>query len=84
MKQRTIELSFNNREEMFIFPINPAELEFTEPHNNQRITLLNIGEVSPDIGPFTKYPPIGNPLETGNSNQWLERPPVQSYTWCLQ
>ncbi len=46
MKQWTIELSFNNREEMFVLPINPAEFEFTEPHNNQRITLLNIGEVN--------------------------------------
>lgn len=46
MKQRTIELSFNNHEEMFNLPINPAEFEFTEPHNNQRITLLNIGEVN--------------------------------------
>ncbi len=46
MKQRTIELSFNNHEEMFVLPINPAEFEFTEPHNSQRITLLNIGEVN--------------------------------------
>ncbi len=46
MKRRTIELSFNNHEEMFELPINPAEFEFTEPHNNQRITLLNIGEVN--------------------------------------
>ena len=46
MKQRTIELSFNNHAEMFNLPINPAEFEFTEPHNNQRITLLNIGEVN--------------------------------------
>lgn len=46
MKQRTIELSFNNHEEMFNLPINPAEFEFTEAHNNQRITLLNIGEVN--------------------------------------
>lgn len=46
MKRRAIELSFNNHEEMFILPINPAEFEFTEPHNNQRITLLNIGDVN--------------------------------------
>lgn len=46
MKQRTIELSYNNHEEMFDLPINPAEFEFTEGHNNQRITLLNIGEVN--------------------------------------
>lgn len=46
MKQRTIELSFNNHEEMFELPINPAEFEFTEAHGNQKITLLNIGEVN--------------------------------------
>ncbi len=45
MKERTIELSYNNHEEMLILPINPKQFEFTEPHNNQKITLLNIGEV---------------------------------------
>lgn len=44
MKERTIEFSYNNHEEMFTLPINPAQFEFTEPHNNQKITLLNIGE----------------------------------------
>ncbi len=46
MKERIIELSYNNHEEMFELPINPEEFEFTEPHNNQRITLLNIGEAN--------------------------------------
>lgn len=46
MKRRTIELSYNNHEEMFDLPINPAEFEFTEAHNNQKITLLNIGEAN--------------------------------------
>lgn len=44
MKTRTIELSYNNHEEAFVLPINPQEFEFTEPHNNQKINLLNIGE----------------------------------------
>ncbi len=44
MKSRTIELSYNNHEEAFVLPINPQEFEFTEPHNNQKINLLNIGE----------------------------------------
>ena len=46
MKNRIIELSYNNHEEMFELPLNPEEFEFTEPHNNQRITLLNIGEAN--------------------------------------
>lgn len=44
MKQRIIELSYNNHQEAFTLPINPLEFEFTESQNNQRITLLNIGE----------------------------------------
>ena len=44
MKQRIIELSYNNHEEMFNLPINPSEFEFSETQNNQKITLLNIGE----------------------------------------
>lgn len=46
MKRRIIELSYNNHEEMFQLPINPEKFEFTESHNNQKITLLNIGEVN--------------------------------------
>ena len=39
-------ISYNNHEEMFNLPINPTEFEFTEGQNNQKITLLNIGEVN--------------------------------------
>lgn len=46
MKQRIIELSYNNHEEMFDLPINPSEFEFSEAQNNQKITLLNIGEAN--------------------------------------
>lgn len=46
MKRRIIELSYNNHQEAFTLPINPTEFEFTDPQNNQRITLLNIGEVN--------------------------------------
>lgn len=46
MKKRVIELSFNNHQEAFTLPINPSEFEFTETQNNQRITLLNIGEAN--------------------------------------
>ena len=46
MKQRIIELSYNNHEEMFTLPINPSEFEFSEAQNNQKITLLNIGEAN--------------------------------------
>lgn len=46
MKRRIIELSYNNHEEMFDLPINPEKFEFTEAHNNQRITLLNVGDIN--------------------------------------
>lgn len=46
MKQRTIELSFNNHQEMFTLPINPVAFDFSEAQNNQRITLLTIGEAN--------------------------------------
>lgn len=45
-KQRIIELSYNNHEEAFVLPINPAEFEFSLSQNNQRINLLNIGEAN--------------------------------------
>lgn len=45
-KDRIIELSYNNHEEAFVLPINPAEFEFTGGQNNQRINLLNIGEAN--------------------------------------
>lgn len=46
MKTRTIELSTDNRAAVMVLPINPPEIEFTAPQLNQRITLLNIGEVN--------------------------------------
>ena len=38
-KDRIIELSYNNHEEAFVLPLNPAEFEFTGGQNNQRINL---------------------------------------------
>lgn len=43
---RTIELTFNNRAEGFTLPINPKSFELSEASLNQKITLLNIGEVN--------------------------------------
>lgn len=45
MKTRKIELSIDNRRESIILPVNPATVEFQESQQNQKITLLNIGEV---------------------------------------
>lgn len=44
--ERTIELTFNNREEGFTLPINPKTVEFSEANLNQKITLLNVGEIN--------------------------------------
>lgn len=44
--KRVFELSINNREEVFTLPINPASFELVEDNLNQKITLLNIGEVN--------------------------------------
>ena len=46
MKNRTIELSAENRNEVIVLPINPTTVEFTEAQLNQKITLLNIGEAN--------------------------------------
>ncbi|MCM1212908.1 MAG: LysM peptidoglycan-binding domain-containing protein [Lachnospiraceae bacterium] len=46
MKNRIIELSANNREQVIELPVNPATVEFTEKQLNQAITLLNIGEAN--------------------------------------
>lgn len=43
---RTIEITFNNRSEGFVLPINPKTIELSEQNLNQRITLLNIGEIN--------------------------------------
>ena len=69
MKQRIIELSYNNHEEMFNLPINPSEFEFSEAQNNQKITLLNIGEVNL----------IGHRgLVTGSLSSWRSGKPAHS------
>ncbi|MEG2350718.1 MAG: LysM peptidoglycan-binding domain-containing protein [Hungatella sp.] len=46
MKNRKIELSVNNREEVIELPINPATVEFTETQLNEKVTLLAIGEAN--------------------------------------
>lgn len=46
MKQRTIELSSDNRRQRITLPVNPKELEFAEEQLNEKLTLLNIGEVN--------------------------------------
>lgn len=43
---RTIEITFNNRAEGFVLPINPKTFELAEQNLNQKITLLNIGEIN--------------------------------------
>ncbi len=44
--ERIIELSFNNREDVFILPINPPEMVFTSRQMNQKINLLDTGEIN--------------------------------------
>ena len=46
MKNRVIELSVRNREEVIVLPVNPPSVEFTEKQLNQTISLLNTGEVN--------------------------------------
>ncbi len=41
-----IDLSFNNREEGFVVPINPPELEITSTQANKRVSLVNLGEIN--------------------------------------
>lgn len=43
---RSIELTYNNREEGFLLPINPSSFEFIESHLNQTTTILDIGEIN--------------------------------------
>lgn len=43
---RTIEITFNNRAEGFVLPINPKTFELSEQNLNQKVTLLNIGEIN--------------------------------------
>ncbi len=44
--KRIIEMTFNNREEGFILPINPQTLEISEANKNTKIDLLNVGEIN--------------------------------------
>ncbi len=44
--ERIIEITFNNREEGFILPINPPTLEISEANKNNKLDLLNIGEIN--------------------------------------
>lgn len=41
-----IELSFNNHEESFVIPINPATIEITQAHVNTKVNILNVGEIN--------------------------------------
>lgn len=43
---RIFELSFGNRSEAITLPVNPSSFELSEPKLNQKITLLNIGEIN--------------------------------------
>lgn len=43
---RKIEITFDNRSEGFVLPINPKSVEFSQPNLNQKLTLLNIGEIN--------------------------------------
>ena len=46
MRTRIIELSANDRKEVIQLPINPSEIAFTDPQNNQQVTLLDVGSVN--------------------------------------
>ncbi len=41
-----VELSFNNRQEGFILPVSPSVIEITEGHFNEKLKILNIGEIN--------------------------------------
>ncbi len=43
---RTIELSFNNREDYFTLPINPASFTVSSSNLNQAINILDIGDIN--------------------------------------
>lgn len=46
MKNRKIEISIKNRKEVIELPINPSSIEIKGTQLNQRITLLNKGEIN--------------------------------------
>lgn len=41
-----IELTFNNRQEGFILPVNPQTVEITEGSFNEKLKILNLGEIN--------------------------------------
>ncbi len=41
-----ISLSFNNGAEGFILPINPPSIEIVSKHNNNKVQLVNLGEIN--------------------------------------
>ncbi len=77
MKNRVIELSVNNREEVIELPINPATVEFTEKQLNQVITLLNIGEVNLKGERGLKYTKLSNffPSEKSPFYKYADKSP---------
>ena len=79
MKQRIIELSYADRAEVMQLPANPSEIEFTESQNNQKITLLNVGEanllghrglVTGSLSSF--FPATGSPFR-----RYADREPIE-------
>ncbi len=44
--KRVVEITFNNRQEGFIFPINPTSIELSEANKNSKLDLLNVGEIN--------------------------------------
>lgn len=79
MKRRIIELSYSNHQEFFVLPINPAQMEFTETQNNQKINLLNVGEVNLIghrgllSGPLSSFFPSG----TSPFARYADREPME-------
>lgn len=45
-KTRKYELSFDNRRELLVLPVNPATAEYKAPSANNKVNLLNLGEVA--------------------------------------
>lgn len=41
-----IKLSFNNGQEGFILPVPPSSVDISEPHNNERGKVLNLGSIN--------------------------------------
>lgn len=41
-----IELSFNNRRERIVLPVNPSEIEISETNLNEKVNILNLGEIN--------------------------------------